>query len=184
MRDVALEFHIADSDYRLHIFRGWIRRVMNLEVGIDLFVCLDDVVNEPLPFCPPPAGLRTEIPVRTGVFSAGDLLCRALAVAFPMELAAGIYDPLSVEIAGIEDIPYKRIIVIQFGIACRDGSRFDRFSLFLCTSCRHHHNGSDSTDKTHQSHIHFIIQFRQGIPTLWIHKVGIDKTIDLLNQFN
>ena len=112
---VSLEVDVADLGHRLDVFGGRIAGIVDSEIGVCLLVGRDEIVHEVV--IPAPLGLGAEMDIAPVILGSGDELGRALAIALPMELAAGKDYALDVEVGGEKQEAYHGVVVVELRIA-------------------------------------------------------------------
>ena len=132
--DVGLEGDVTLADHRFQRGGIGIGGVVFHQIGIHLLVGFHILVNEALALFPAPGGLRAQ--AHTGVLAALPHL-RGFAVAFPVDLAAGVNEAFRVVISREQQITEKGVVVVQLRVAGDDNTGLDGLRLLLRAAGKH-----------------------------------------------
>ena len=99
---------------------------MDPQVRVHPLVDVNSVVDESLGLCPAPGLARAQVEPEACVLPARDEPLLSRAVAFPVELAARIDEPLSPEIRAVKQVPDERVRIIELRIRGDDDTRLLR----------------------------------------------------------
>ena len=125
LRHVAVESYIALPNLRPQMGGGGIAVMVPDEIGIDFLVGVDIGIDEAL--VRGIAVARHRLGIRElGIFPSRHPPCRALTVALPVKLAAGIDESTHIEITAVEQETNHRIVVVKLGVAGDDDMGFGR----------------------------------------------------------
>src|SRR5207237_10244434 len=102
--DVTVELHVPPPDLRAQLGRRGIVRVMDPQIRVYPLVDVHSVVDESLGLCPAPGLARTQVEPEACVLPARDEPVLSRAVAFPVELAARIDEPLGPEVRAVKQV--------------------------------------------------------------------------------
>jgi len=100
---------------------------MHFQVRVYFCVSVHRIVDETFILVPAPGHAWTGILTEAGVLASRDEPLRPIAIALPMEAAAGIHEAFHFQVTAVQEEPDKRVVVVQLGISGDDDAGMDLF---------------------------------------------------------